>query len=141
MNLPFSDQLVEPIRQGTKIHTFRAGKRWRAGMLIHFYARSRRPDMYLFYPVRPCVSVQDAELTSAGMHVDGRLLEGPELELFAQRDGFATSTDFLAFFEGRPLPIVGQLIHWTPARYDAASVATVAARLTELAAERQAQSA
>lgn len=118
MNLSFSDALVAPIQAGTKIHTFRAGTRWRAGMLIHFYAKNRQPGMFLFYPVRPCVSVQGAELTAGGMHVDGRRLEGAELELFAQRDGFASAAEFLAFFEGRPLPIVGQLIHWTPVRYE-----------------------
>lgn len=118
MNLPFSEQLVAPIQAGTKIHTFRAGQRWRAGMLIHFYAQSRRPGMYRFHPILPVVSVQAAELTAEGMHVDGRRLEGAELELFAQRDGFASAAEFLAFFEGRPLPIVGQLIHWTPVRYE-----------------------
>ena len=119
MNLPFSDALVAPIQAGTKVHTFRAGNRWRAGMLIHFYARNRQPGMHLFYPVRPVVSVQAAELTAEGMHVDGRRLEGTELELFARSDGFASSTEFLAFFAGRALPIVGQLIHWTPVRYGA----------------------
>ena len=141
MNLPFSDELLLPIQQGIKIHTFRAKNRWRAGMLIHFYARNRKPGMYLFYPIRPVVSTQGAELNAEGMHVDGRRLEGAELELFAQRDGFATAADFLAFFVGRPLPIVGQLIHWTPARYEAATVATVPARLAELAAERLALTA
>lgn len=117
MNLPFSDQLVAPIQAGTKIHTFRAGSRWRAGMLIHFYAKNRQPGMYLFYPIQQVLSVQAAELTAEGMHLDGRRLEGAELELFAQRDGFATAAEFFAFFEGRELPLVGQLIHWSPVRY------------------------
>lgn len=121
MNLPFSDALVAPIQAGTKVHTFRAGQRWQAGMLIHFYARARTPDMSLFFPVQPVVSVQAAKLTAEGMHVDGRRLEGAELELFAQRDGFATAVEFFAFFAGRELPIVGQLIHWTPVRYEVAT--------------------
>lgn len=99
------------------------------------------PIQYLFYPIRPVVSTQEAELNAEGMHVDGRRLEGAELELLAQRDGFATAADFLAFFVGRPLPIVGQLIHWTPAHYEAATVATIPARLAELAAERLALTA
>lgn len=117
MNLAFSDDLLPAIQAGTKIHTFRAGSRWRAGTMIHFFARNRKPGMYQFFPKRPVVSVQAAELTAEGMHVDGRRLEGAELELFARRDGFATAADFFAFFVGRELPIVGQLIHWTPVRY------------------------
>jgi hypothetical protein len=125
MTLPFSNELIEPIQLGTKLHTFRAKtkKDWRPGVLIHFYALHRQPGMYLFHPLLPVISVQEAALTTEGMFIEGRRLEGAELELFARNDGFATSADFFAFFnapEGRKprkLPIEGVLIHWTPLRY------------------------
>lgn len=119
MILPFCDAMKEPIQKGTKVHTFRAKskKNWRAGMMIHYYALHRQPGMHLFYPTRPCVSVQEAELTAEGMHIEGRRLEGAELELFAYRDGFTSVEDFFDFFKARKLPIVGVLIHWTPLRY------------------------
>lgn len=79
---------------------------------------SRRPGIYLFCPIQLVVSVQDAELTAEGMHVDGCRMEGAELELFALHNGFATAAEILPFFEGRELPIVGQLFHWTLVRYE-----------------------
>ena len=119
MILSFSDALVAPIQARTKVHTFRAGSRWRCGgMLIHFYARTRTPAMYRFFPTRRVVSVQAAELTAQGLHIEGRRLEGAELELFARHDGFATAAAFFAFFAARPLPLTGQLIHWSRVRYE-----------------------
>lgn len=123
MTLGFADELKEPIQLGTKVHSFRAKKRWRAGMLIHFYAQTRRPGQHLFYPTRPAISVQDAEMTTEGMFIDGHRLEGAQLEQFARCDGFASVADFFAFFKGRKLPIVGQIIHWTALRYGPAATA------------------
>lgn len=123
MTLAFSDELLEPIQLGTKVHTFRAKKRWQAGTTIHFTAKFRRPGQYQFYPARPAVSVQDAEMTVDGMFIDGRRLEDAELEQFALRDGFTSVEDFFAFFKARKLPIVGQIIHWTSLRYGPAGPA------------------
>jgi hypothetical protein len=61
--------------------------------------------------------VQQVELTTAGLLIDGRLLSPAELLALAQADGFATADELLAFFAEKPLPLRGQLVHWTNLRY------------------------
>ena len=115
--LGFNESFIPAIVAGTKIHTIRAGQRWRAGDLAHFRARAQQPDQYEFWPPRPVVLVQAIELTATELRVDGRLLSPAELLTLAQADGFATSAALLAFFADKPLPFQGQLVHWTTCRY------------------------
>jgi hypothetical protein len=117
MILGFNDEFIPAILAGTKVHTIREGQRWRAGDVAEFYARAQAPDRYEFRPPLPVLLVQEIELSTEGLRVEGRLLPPPELLALAQADGFATAEALLAFFAGKPLPLRGQLVHWTALRY------------------------
>jgi hypothetical protein len=117
MILGFNESFIPAIQAGTKVHTIREGQRWRAGDIAHFYARAQAPDRYEFWEPRPVLLVQEFELTVAGLLIEGRLLTPTELLTLAQADGFATAAELLAFFADKPLPLRGQLVHWTTLRY------------------------
>lgn len=117
MILGFNEEFIPAILAGTKVHTIREGQRWRAGEVAEFYARAQAPDRYEFRAPLPVLLVQEIELSTTGLRVDGRLLAPPELLALARADGFATAEALLAFFAGKTLPLRGQLVHWTPLRY------------------------
>lgn len=117
MLLGFNEDFIPAIVAGTKIHTIREGQRWQAGDTAQFCARARQPDQYEFWPSRPILLVQIVELTATELRVDGRLLPPAELLALALADGFATAAGLLAFFADKPLPLHGQLLHWTVRRY------------------------
>jgi len=117
MILGFDEAFVPAIVAGTKIHTIRAGQRWRAGEVAHFCVRAGQADQVEFWPPRPVQLVQAVELTATGLRVDGRPLAPAELLALAQADGFPTAEALLAYFAGKPLPFRGQLVHWTAGRY------------------------
>jgi hypothetical protein len=117
MILGFNEDFIPAIQAGIKVHTIREGQRWRVGDTAEFYARAQAPDRYEFWEPRPVLAVQQVELTTAGLFIDGRLLSPTELLALAQADGFATAADLLAFFADKPLPLRGQLVHWTDLRY------------------------
>jgi hypothetical protein len=115
--LGFNEDFVPAIVAGTKIHTIRAGQRWRVGEVAQFCVRAGQPDHHEFWPPQPVRLVQDIELTNTELRVDGRALSPAEFLALAQADGFATTTALLAFFADKPLPFRGQLVHWTDCRY------------------------
>jgi hypothetical protein len=117
MVLGFNEEFVPVIVAGTKIHTIRAGQRWRAGEVAQFCVHAGQPAQREFWKPKPILSIQDIELTTTGLRVDGRLLSSPELLALAQADGFTSAAELLAFFAGQPLPFRGQLLHWTTLRY------------------------
>jgi hypothetical protein len=117
MILGFNEDFIPAIIAGTKVHTIREGQRWQAGDMAEFYALAQTPDRYEFRERLPVLLVQEIELTTAGLLVDGRLLSPAELLTLAQADGFATADELLAFFADKPLPLRGQLVHWTTLRY------------------------
>ncbi|MGI4743912.1 MAG: hypothetical protein ACRYG7_52860 [Janthinobacterium lividum] len=117
MVLGFNETFIPAIVAGTKIHTIRAGYRWRVGDTAQFCARAQQPDQYEFWEARPIVRVQAIELTATELRVDGRLLPPPELLALAQADGFGSAAELLAFFADQPLPFRGQLVHWTDGQY------------------------
>ena len=117
MVLGFNEAFITAIVSGTKIHTIREGLRWQAGDIAHFCARAHQPDQYEFWEPLPILSIQGIELTKSTLHIDGRLLNESEVLALAQADGFATATELLAFFADKPMPFVGQLLHWTALRY------------------------
>jgi hypothetical protein len=119
MILGFDELFVPAIVAGTKIHTIRAGQRWQAGEVAHFCVHAGQPTQYEFWPPQPVRLVQSIELTSTELRVDGRLLPPAELLALAQADGFPTAEALLAhpYFVARPLPFLGQLVHWTACRY------------------------
>jgi hypothetical protein len=117
MILGFNEDFIPAIKAGTKVHTIREGQRWQAGNTAEFYARAQAPDRYEFWEPLPVLLVQEVELTTEGLLIDGRLLSPAELLTLAQADGFATAEGLLAFFADKPLPLRGQLVHWTNLRY------------------------
>lgn len=117
MVLGFNEAFIPAIVAGTKVHTIREGQRWKAGDVAQFCARAHQPDQYEFWEPLPILLIQHIELTANELHVDGRLLDEPELQALARADGFATAAELLAFFADKPMPFVGQLLHWTTLRY------------------------
>ena len=117
MILGFDEAFAPLIVAGTKIHTIRAGQRWRAGEVAQFVVHAGQPDQREFWKPRPVTSVQDIELTTTALHIDGRPLGPAELLKLAQADGFPTAVALLAYFADKPLPFSGQLVHWTALRY------------------------
>jgi uncharacterized protein YbjT (DUF2867 family) len=117
MILGFNEAFIPAILAGSKVHTIREGQRWRAGDVAEFYARAQEPDRYEFRGPLLVLLVQDIELTTDGLLVDGRRLPSAELLALAQADGFATADELLGFFANKPLPLRGQLVHWTALRY------------------------
>lgn len=116
-----------------KIHTFREGHRWRAGMKIHMVTSNRTPQRYQFNTdiaeLQTCISTQDAV---AHLNLRGileiyigegsniRALTAPELLLFAVNDGFNSVEEMTRWFfpKGKTAHIAGQIIHWTSFRYN-----------------------
>ena len=117
MILGFDAAFAPLIVAGTKIHTIRAGQRWRAGEVAQFTLLAGQPGQHEFWPPQPVQSVQDIELTATGLRVDGRPLAPAELLALARADGFPTAEALLAYFADKPLPFHGQLVHWTACRY------------------------
>ena len=117
MILGFNETFIPAIVAGTKIHTIREGFRWRVGAIAHFCAHAHQPGQYEFWEPLPILSIQAIELNINELRVDGRLLDEAELLALAKADGFATTTELLAFFADKPMPFVGQLLHWTALRY------------------------
>ena len=113
-----------------KIHTFRLGKRWKAGMKMHMVTGNRTKDRRQFnieYPeLEYCVSVQDCIIRAGttpmpcfSIEVDGATLENDIL--FLVNDGFNGPDQFFEWF-GHPFKStehVGQIIHFTDFKYPA----------------------
>lgn len=137
MILGFKDQFVEPILNGTKIHTIRTDPhcRWKAGRKIHG-ATGVRTKQYNQFFESECTSVQKiairrsfkkaiceghikykySELLVIIYDLDGLFLASKDqIELLAKNDGFNSVE---AFFEWFDEPFVGKIIHWTDFKYE-----------------------
>ncbi|UBM58265.1 hypothetical protein LAG90_15785 [Marinilongibacter aquaticus] len=103
-----------------KLHTFRTGKRWKAGDAIHFAIRARTKKYFQFAPVMRVKSVQDIEIRKSDslpgtiVKVDGRILSEAEVEQVALNDGFHSLMHFWVYFEDG---LQGQIVHWTDLKY------------------------
>lgn len=122
MILGFKSAFVPQIQAGTKVHTIRQGSRWKAGHTIHFYQKVRQPGMSKFHPDGRVTSTQHVRIdydNGRQLFVNGRRLQGAELEGFALRDGFPNSELLFRWFADthKGLFFEGQLIHWTDLRY------------------------
>jgi len=104
-----------------KLHTIRAGARWKAGDKIHFCINARTPNYFQFAPVVKVVSVQSIEIkwianleTGKGVTVciDGEY--HVDITQLAQNDGFPSVEAFFNWFSE---DFTGQIIHWTPLKY------------------------
>ncbi len=118
-----------------KIHTFRQGHRWRAGMSIQMVTGNRTPKRFQFNAgieeLETCISTQDAmvcifptgiAIAIGTPGVDQRWLTQQELLLFAANDGFNSIEEMQRWFFPQgytptAVPLVGQIIHWTNFQY------------------------
>jgi len=122
MTLGFKPEFVSLIVNGTKIHTIRSGQRWRVGQSIQFCTNDLLGELRSFRPDGIVTAVQAIRIVAGPgpgvFEVDGRELPAPELAELARRDGFESPALLLRFFtDNYELPFVGQLVHWTDARY------------------------
>jgi len=138
MILGFKHKFVPKILEGTKIHTFRKGNRWKTGNSIQM-ATGVRSKMYnQFNTDRPdlqeCKSVQDASIlimlnetaieNKICITIDNHVLLPQVNYLFAYNDGFESLAEFYDWFaeageEVSPgiIQNKGQIIHWTDFKY------------------------
>ncbi len=125
-------EFVEYYLTGRKLHSFRKGSRWKAGMEIQFqHPNTKTGNMEKFMENGICTSVQVCKMVlepsdkhgiSARfyMFLDGWRIPSGMLEEIAYRDGFANTLDFILFFFPNAEPGVwdGQLIHWADITYN-----------------------
>lgn len=114
-----------------KLHTIRAGNRWRPGMKIHPVINNRTKNRFQFAPTIQCVSVQDISILHASGHaevkIDGEwfgeiyhhglddIYEYTNDSLtLVQNDGFESVDQFFTYFNQN---FVGQIVHWTDLTY------------------------
>jgi len=127
MILSFKPQFVQPILNGSKIHSIRLDPhcRWKSGMKIHM-ATGVRTKNYNCFLVEKCKGVQDVEMRivyrTIAVRIDGYHLAPSQLIRFANRDGFESYKDFHNWFmpliEASPDGVYkAKIIHWTNLRY------------------------
>jgi hypothetical protein len=123
MILGFKEQFAAAVKDGSKPHSFRKGRRWRRGMGIQFYIKVRQSGMCKFMPDGICKEVQDAHFIlrpdRLDIFIDRKWLKGTTIDNLITKDGFSSLEDFIAFFfpDGKPGEWEGQLVHWTDLRY------------------------
>lgn len=122
-----------------KIHTFRNGSRWRAGMRIHMVTGNRTPQREQFNidipELQTCISVQNAiirNIIGGGVSIEIlrsdfstlKFLTREEQLLFAANDGFNSLEEMKIWFfpknKSGHTPgyrVDGQIIHWTSFKY------------------------
>ena len=123
MILGFKKQFVEPILNGTKIHTIRedSNNRWKVGNKIHFATGVRTKNYNQF-----AEGVVDTILGISIIYVDGKPhvfvypdgdqrnekgLPSNVIEELAKNDGFESVDDFFGWFSE---DFVGRIIYWKP---------------------------
>ena len=127
MILGFKKQFVEPILQGTKIHSIRSDEkgRWKPGLNMQM-ATGTRTKYYNCFKETKCISTQQIYMSyDWTLHISigsgGAELYHLEKEKLAINDGFASYKEFKDWW----IPIMtktnkeyrGKIIHWTPFRY------------------------
>ena len=122
MILGFKKQFVQPIMEGTKIHSIREDKhrRWKAEMKIHF-ATGVRTKNYNQFKQAVCVSIQEIEiirksdyLNETVVKIDSVQLTEKQVQMLAWNDGFENLIDFWTWFSE---DFKGVIIHWTDFNY------------------------
>lgn len=128
--LPYRYELRAQYPQiAPKIHTFRLGSRWRAGMKMHLVTGNRTPQRRQFGQAIPeleyCKSVQTCIIRTVNVprqaisvHIDGYEVDPQE---FAVNDGFDNIDRLFEWFchPFKATEHVGQIIHFSNFRYHA----------------------
>lgn len=129
MILGFNKRFVEPIWDGSKIHTIRIDPhdRWYPGRSIQFATGVRTKNYNSFRFDGVCESVQTIKMGGGLSHrtisisVDGRPLARDKFQMLARNDGFQGGTlEFLEWFypKGDMWRIIeAKILHWTDFRY------------------------
>jgi hypothetical protein len=127
--MSFKARFVDPIHDGSKVHTFRAGVRLvRPGQTLYMqtgprYKARRFSEKYVLR-VRDCTI---SDQTVMIWHETGSGFIVPPLDQFAHADGFRDWADLREFFlemHGRQGPsgafflVKGQLIQWASATWE-----------------------
>ena len=114
----------EKILSGEKIHTIRAGTRWRAGMPIQMAYGVRTKNYDQFNVGRSkferCTSAQPIFMTFdwiLKISIGARYLGPKEMELLITNDGVTISQFTNWFFPQGRFKFSGQIIHWTDFKY------------------------
>lgn len=140
----FPEKILQPYRKGIrmppdfipKIHTFRLGNRWRAGMRMHLVTGNRTknreqfgvdiPELQHCNGVQPCMIWHDNLRINIAIGPadtpEGRILTRPETNLFAANDGFNSVDEMTRWFfpkgyDPTAAPLVGQIVHFSNFRY------------------------
>lgn len=124
MILPFKPQFVEPILNGSKIHTIREDKnnRWKKFAPIQMATGVRTKNYNCFNNNHHVTAIQSIKIVCSidptiepEIIIDGNFLFKAEKEQLAINDGFKNLTDMMAFFDFQPF--TGKIIHWTEFTY------------------------
>ena len=136
MILGFKPQFVEPILEGSKIHTIRRDEhdRWKAGKKIDM-ATGVRTKNYNKFAEKICVSTQTIEIKwkeaiedqfegrSVRVFIDAKDVTlnwfddttyDTVVDVLSKNDGFSTLRDFFTWFSE---DFKGKIIHWTDFKY------------------------
>lgn len=142
MILGFKKQFVDPIKNGSKIHSIREDKhdRWKTGNIIHFATGVRTKEYNQFHEGK-CISTQKIEIIYNNpfrqnpksscfivvedngdefkdmvvtVFVDGLPQARPYVMMLAKNDGFDSLEDFFKWFNK---DFKGKIIHWTDFKY------------------------
>lgn len=122
MVIGFKPQFVEPILNGTKLHTIRQDKnhRWQKGIKMHM-ATGVRTKNYKCFAEKTCVDVGyinidpiNKKIQIASNKGSLTLLGYKGIETLAKNDSFNSVEDFWAWFNK---PFTGKLIYWVPEMY------------------------
>lgn len=107
-----------------KLHTIRAGNRWKAGDKIHMAYGSRTKNYQQFNKGIPELErVKSTESISVkylkglllpSVAINGHILTDSEIDTLAINDGFEGINDFFNWFN---VDFQGQIIHFTDLRY------------------------
>jgi len=108
-----------------KLHTIRRDldNEWRQGKEIQLVVNLNTPAEFQFAPTLICQSVQRIQIDYSNMiaedgpavFIDYELLDRETLAKLAINDGFPTIADFFLYFNEE---FSGNLVHWTPIRYE-----------------------
>lgn len=122
MVIGFKPQFVEPILNGTKLHTIREDSkhRWQKGMKMHM-ATGVRTKNYKCFAEKTCTGNRRIDIDPVNKKVS-IIVNGSETKFFnetgietlAKNDGFKSVDDFWAWFNK---PFTGKLIYWVPEMY------------------------
>lgn len=124
--LNFKKQFVEPIMEGSKVHTIRVFKvpgRIRKGQLLYCQTGSRfKPTRF---SVLPAMRVREVTLSRDTVSVWNENGDGfvvPPLDLFAQADGFKDWAEMRDWFDKEygsdRGPLSGVLVQWAEAPWE-----------------------